>query len=99
MNISVNISLDLDVDLSTLKQDGEWTAPLILVHEFAGTRRDVRGTLTNRNLNNSFEFRLRSPIENLRPRIRGILRNSGVFYIVVMNSYYFAMIYKETKTC
>ena len=64
-----DIDLDLDVDPPTLKQDGEWTTPLILVIEFAGTRRDVRGTLTNRNLNNSFEFRLRSPIDNLRPRI------------------------------
>ena len=70
--MSVNINLDLDVDPSTLKQDGEWTTTLLLVLELAGTRRDVRGTLTNRNLNNSFEFRLKSPIENLRPRIPGI---------------------------
>ena len=55
--MGVDIDLDLDVDPSTLKQDGEWTTPLILVLELAGARRDVRGTLTNRNFNNSFEFR------------------------------------------
>ena len=74
--MGVDIDLDLDVDPSTLKQDGEWTTPLVLVLELAGARRDVRGTFTNRHLNNSFELRWRSPIENLRPRIPKIVRNS-----------------------
>ena len=41
LNMGVDIHLDIDVDPSTLEQDGKWTTAVVLVLELAGTRRDV----------------------------------------------------------